>query len=464
MQRWWLGTAILVVLFAARPALGQLADEQQREPAADGFGPVILIEAIEIVGNEATATRIIRRALPFREGQSIRAGDPRLVEARYKVLALGYFRDVAFKLEKGSRRGQVVLTVVVVERGTVVLERIFFGRTEATPWWAGLDLTERNLFGTGLGLGGGFIVAGEGGAAGAQGQWSGQLRLDDPSILGAPFGAYLSLSHVDASEPFRVAGSPDDSNPENFETFNYTRNGAKGGVTYDLTPLSRIVTGLRVEGIEASLPATVAEPELILAAGRSWLVNLSAGFDRDTRAHPILPWNGTRSVLHAELGSSALGGSYDYLSLIGQFGKWWALRDKDHVLSVHLTGALVLGDAPIFERLFVGDLNKLLTPRELGLVLSTRESLDLFGTGSDENRYGSIGGVAEAQYSRRLFRGGRHIYGGDIFFGVGLWTLGDHEELSELSTDMFVDAGLRLDTELGIFELSLANGIGRIPF
>src|SRR5947199_2101671 len=55
------------------------------------FGPVILIEAIEITGNTATQTEIIRRALPIQPGDIVHSSDRRLRDTRFKVLALGYF-------------------------------------------------------------------------------------------------------------------------------------------------------------------------------------------------------------------------------------------------------------------------------------------------------------------------------------------------------------------------------------
>src|SRR6267142_2245265 len=56
------------------------------------FGPVILIEQIDITGNNSTQTEIIRRALPINAGDVLHASDKRLREARFKVLALGFFR------------------------------------------------------------------------------------------------------------------------------------------------------------------------------------------------------------------------------------------------------------------------------------------------------------------------------------------------------------------------------------
>jgi hypothetical protein len=99
--------------------------------------------------------------------------------------------------------------------------------------------------------------------------------------------------------------------------------------------------------------------------------------------------------------------------------------------------------------------------------MSASPPLDLFGTGADEVTYGELGGVAEAQYARRLFRRQKVIYGGDLFLGVGLWTLHSAGDVPggapALPIDLLLDAGLRLDTEIGVFELSLTNALGRVP-
>jgi hypothetical protein len=61
------------------------------------------------------------------------------------------------------------------------------------------------------------------------------------------------------------------------------------------------------------------------------------------------------------------------------------------------------------------------------------------------------------------------VFGGDLFVGAGLWSLAERRRLRDrpladaLSIDLLVDVGLRLDSEIGIFELSLANALGRMP-
>jgi hypothetical protein len=472
--------ALIALLGSASGAWAQGAAGDQAVDAS--FGPPIVIEDIEVVGNTSTATRIIVRALPFRAGDAMRAGDPRLRTARIKVLALGFFREVEpIRLRRGSRRGHVIATVRVVERGTLILNRMWFGTSLQTPWWAGLDADERNFFGTGLAVGGAFVLAGEGEAAGSRSQRAFELRIGDPSVVGSRISAHGSLHAVRASEPYRVAGEASDDRPERFAAFDYSRVGGRVGGGLALTPLARLTVGARLEAVDAALPPAPTRElpdgrrvpvELLLRPGASRVVTGSVGFDRDTRSDPVLSYDGDRVELLGELGAGVIGSSYDYGVLLARYQRWWALGTVEHVVSIHLTGGLVMGDAPLFDRLHVGDLNRLVTPRALGLVVSTTPSRDFFSTASDDVSYGEVGAVAEVQYAYRLFRNRRLVYGGDLFVGAGLWALAnaddlrvrDRDALRALPIDLLLDIGLRLDTEVGIFELSLANGLGRVPF
>lgn len=476
----WLFACLALGAAIAGPAVAQPAPPPPAAPASAsgsaGFGPLIVIESIEIIGNSWTVEKLIRRAIPVHAGDALRAGDPRLAAIRFKVLALGYFRDVDVRLRKGSSRGRVILTVRVVERGTLQLDRIFVGTTLISPWWAGLDLTDRNFLGTGLAVGGAAVYAGRGDAAGARSQSAYRLRLEVPALPGSVLGAHLGFLYTRASEPYRVNGPSDDGAASHFAAFDYRRVGLRGGVTLNLPgALSRITLLGRFESVDAQLPpaptralpdGTVVPVDLLLEDGTSRVATAGLMFERDTRPDPILPYAGSHLLLLGEGGAGFLGSSYDYASLLGRYERWWAVR-PDHVLSLHLLGGLVLGDAPRFDRLYVGDIDRMLSPRALGLVVSTTPPFDLLGTGSDEITYGELGGLVEAQYSYRLFRSSGRIYGGDLFAGVGLWSLtalrDTHTDPPTLPVDLLVDAGVRLDTEIGIFELSLANALGRVP-
>jgi len=445
------------------------------------FGPVIVIESIEVYGNTITQTELIRRTLPLAVGDVVHASDKRLRDARFKVLALGFFRDVSLAMRKGSARGQVVIEVRVVERGTVVLNRLWFGTSNVSPYWVGTDVGQRNLLGLGVSIGAGFIFAANGDVENSRNQWAGELRAADPSLLGTRWGANAAFTLVHGSEAYRVTGDPQDVEARDLKAFPYRRFGARAGLTYDVTALSRISAGLRAEQIVTDLPVAPTRElldgrtialDLHLDPGASRVMTAGVSFDRDTRPDPVLPHSGGHISVSAELGSSLLGGSYEFATLFGLWEHYWPLFRGKHAIAVKVSGGVVIGNAPRFDRIHVADVNRMLTPRALGLVLSAAAPLDILGTRPDKPSYGDLGGSANLEYAFELFggTGKNRVYGGDLFFGVGLWGLGERGDLRSRDTslgnalpiDVYMDAGVRIDTDLGVFEVTIANALGRL--
>jgi outer membrane protein assembly factor BamA len=450
-------------------------------PNDDDLGPLIQIEAISIHGNTATQDEIIRRALPIAPGDVLKASDRRLRDARFKVLALGFFRDVELAMHKGSQRGLVIIEISVVERGTFVLNKLWFGRSNLTPYWLGVDVGERNLLGLGISAGVGAIYAAPADVDGARAQWATELRLADGSLRGTRWGANASLTLVHGSDTYRVTGDDDDDDLSNYRGFPYRRFGGRFGTTYDITALARLSGQVRIESVNAELPDAPTRTlpggrevlvDLRLQPGESRIVTASLGFDRDTRPDPILPHAGGRITAAVELGTGALASDYDFASVFARYEHWWPLRDERHTIGIRLGGGVVVGDAPRFDRIFVSDVNRMLTPRALGLILSNAAPLDFLSTRDEKPTFGEVGGIASVEYAAQLFRGPgkRRVYGGDFFVGAGLWGLAQTDDLqlrdtsvwNALPIDLYIDAGVRVDTDLGIFELTFANALGRV--
>jgi outer membrane protein assembly factor BamA len=456
-------------------------DQTPPPPPDDDAGPLILVERIDIFGNTATSDEIIRRALPITPGDVLHSDDQRLTELKFKVLALGYFRSVSVAMKKGTERGQIVIRIDVAERGTIALNRLWFGTNDMSPWWVGADVTERNLLGLGIAVGGGLIYAAHGDIIGSRDQWAGEIRAADGALLGSPLGINGSITLVHGSEPYRISGADDDKNPISQRAFSYRRFGARLGATYDVTPLSRISASLRAEDIHADLPVA---PTQLLPDGRTTAIDLhlagndtkvttiELGFDRDTRPDPVIPHAGGRITLSGELGSGLFGSSYDFAAAFARYEHWWPVRNENHAIGLRVAGGIVIGNAPRFDRIHISDVDRLLTPRALGLVLSTAGPLDLLGTRSDKPTYGDLGASTAIEYTHKLFRGtdNNRVYGGDFFVGAGLWGLAETDNLrvrdaslwQSLPVDIFWDAGVRLDTDVGVFELTIANALGRL--
>ncbi len=466
------------------PAPGPSSADAPPDPAGglqpdDEFGPLLLIESIEIRGNKSTQEEIIRRALPIQPGDVLHASDRRLRNARFKVLALGFFREVSFAMKKGKERGNVIIEIEVVERGTFVLHKLWFGRTPLTPYWFGVDFAERNLFGLGISVGGAAFYSAHGDVDGARDQWAGELRMADGSLHGSRWGAQGALTLVHGSEAYRVAGDSDAL--DNFLAFPYRRLGARVGATYDLTALARLSVSLRLESVDAELPAAptrtlpdgrITNIDLFLEPGESRIVTAGLGFDRDTRSDPILPHSGSRLTAAFELGSSAIVSDYDFATMFVRYEHWWPFLSDRHAIGVYLSGGVVVGNAPRFDRIYISDFNRMLAPRPLGMVLSTAAPIDFLGTAKTKETYGELGGIGAIEYTTRLFRGvgKKRVFGGDLFVSGGMWALAqtadfqvrDSSLWSALPADLYVNAGVRIDTDLGIFEFSFANVLGRL--
>jgi hypothetical protein len=174
------------------------------EPAAsDGFTLRYTIERIEVRGNRKTRTDLILREVALSPGDTVTADDARVERARLRLLALGYFLDARLSMVKGERRGGAVLVIEVEERGTIILNAIYLGTSEATDVWGGLDVSERNFLGRGLTLSAGFVSSTRPKVAGSEPALAFSLRMAGPPRLHGPL---LSGSAIfsQGSEFFRT--------------------------------------------------------------------------------------------------------------------------------------------------------------------------------------------------------------------------------------------------------------------
>ncbi len=296
-------------------------------------------------------------------------------------------------MKKGSERGQVVIEIHVVERGTFVLNKLWFGSNSVSPYWFGADVSERNLLGLGIAVGGGLIYAAHGDVGGDRDQWAGELRAADTSLYGSRWGANGSLTLVHGSEPYRISGTAGDDATD-FRAFPYRRFGGRAGVTYDVDRAVADLVGLRAEQVDTELPVAptrtladgrVVDVDLHLEPGESRIVTAGFGFDRDTRPDPILPHSGgkiTASVSRSARRPSAAATTSRRCSRATSTGGRCATSAS--AIGLRLAGGVVIGDAPRFDRIHISDVDHMLTPRALGLVLSNAQPLDILGTRPDK--------------------------------------------------------------------------------
>jgi outer membrane protein insertion porin family len=440
------------------------------------FGPLYVIEEVRVTGNRKTKTSLIvgeLAVLGLAPGASVDASDARVETARYRLLSLGYFLDVHLSVTRGSKRGAVVLVVEVEERGTLVINELFPATSEATLFWGGADLSETNFLGRGINLGAGFVLSTKPVVPDAHAGLGLRLHVGVPP-LGGPNGVGLSVTGLynDGSEFYRTSGADDDPDPGRFVA---TRVRRAGGVLTagKMFPHNLHATAsFRGEAVSATLPplhkqtlpdGTQPTIDFMIQGGMSRVGTVGAGLDYDTRSDPVLPRSGMRLALSVEAGTSLLGSSYDYVKAV--FDSSFYVKMPHGALGFHLFAGALSGDAPYFDRFFVGDLDLLLPRRALGINFSTQPAPSFLGSSIAGQRYDNYAGRLLIEYAIPIWRHRGLVYGGDAFVAAGLLGMADDEDmLTSLPIGLTGDLGLRLDTYVGVFTVSIANVLSRSSF
>lgn len=144
-----------------------------------------------------------------------------------------------------------------------------------------------------------------------------------------------------------------------------------------------------------------------------------------------------------------------------------------HVLRLEGIFGSVFGEAPLFEKFYVGDYTDLRPHRALDLAFDRRAAPNFLNTAIAEVRYGDYAARVNAEYRIPLYRGRRSIYGVDAFSSVGFYAVANRRDLERpargydgfrrVPVDLTFNLGLRADTAAGGFAIGLANLIGFIP-
>jgi outer membrane protein assembly factor BamA len=327
----------------AAPGMDALAApfDEDEEADLDREEPPTFIEAIEIIGNTKTERSVIVRRLSVAVGDLV--DDDKIDQSRLRLQSTGFFRSVEFGLRRGSRRGRVVLVIEVVERNTITIDGLHLGRSQVTPFFAGLVLEERNFLGRGMSVRAGATA----------GRERRGLRLDVlvPELSDTPLGLSASLVLAQAAEPLAA------EDPTALE-LRYSRAGGSLGLNFGIGPTQRVSLDYRLESILADRLPNL-DPAILRAApsiqfDESILSTLSLRYERDTRDDPFVPTQGGKIALAVEVGSKILASSYEFSKYTADLQLAFTMFG-DHAARLRLFGGLIQGQAPFFNQFFVRD-------------------------------------------------------------------------------------------------------------
>jgi outer membrane protein insertion porin family len=478
---------------AAESAPEAGASESTAEPAADARIRYVL-ERVVVRSDGNTRAGLVRRFVPLEPGEVLDVDDPRIEAIRWRLLGTGWFRDVHLSLERGSRRGRVRLVVELEERNTLVIQQLYGGVSEGilrsgdpsadAVWYAGAQLAETNLLGTGITLGGAFLFS--------EPQQAVRLRFADPDFLGSGFtfaasGLANNARDFFGSENVSIARAgcttPDPADcPDDFDARNavvlYRRFGGSIGTGHDVGAYARYTLDWQGEWIDAySVPAAASESrngstraiDFSIQRGHSLVSALQLGFVYDRRDDPALPTRGVIVQVRGDLGTQLLGSDYDFFRVQASVLHYVPLP-WGHVLRFGAFAGVVFGRAPFFYKFYVSDLSDLIPSRALELNLDRRPPPDLFGTAIRFMRAEDLAARVDVEYAWPLHRGGSGLYALDAYVSAGLYTLFSQRDvqvgvpgfdgLSRVPIDATFDLGLRADTDVGVFQLGFSNVLG----
>jgi outer membrane protein insertion porin family len=274
-------------------------------------GPRTYVERIEIVGNDRTLDRVIRRELQLFEGD---AYNRTLVErARRRLTALDYFSSVDFKEEQGSAPDKIVLVISVVEKSTGQLS-FSLGYSSVETVVGSVGLSERNLFGRGLQAKINTSLSFK--------KQSVDFSITEPYFMGKPVSLGLDI-FANASDNQAV------SSYESKQVGGAIRTGFRLD-EYSSLSLKYLIAGRDVSGID--IPTS--SPLVIEQEGESWKSAVSAVYTYDNLDNPNKPTTGLRAQLETEL--AGLGGDAQFGAV--EAHAWYFIPFMDEKVVLKLEG------------------------------------------------------------------------------------------------------------------------------
>jgi outer membrane protein insertion porin family len=252
-------------------------------------GKVVTFERIEVVGNEKTRDKVIRRELRVYEGE--RFSGTGMKQSKQRVTALGFFETAEITTKPGSADDKIVATVEVKERPTGTFQ-LGAGFSSYENFILTGQISQQNFFGWGQTLS-------------LQIQWSkirqlGQIQFVEPYFLDTrwtfAFDVYMTEGIYSTFTRKSVGGSL---------TWGYELSGLERWWTF-----ARRLEDLRLfatytnERVDVSASETNTTAHANFKSGTTSSVRLSLQWDK--RDNRLFPSNGFFFALSGEFAPPAL--------------------------------------------------------------------------------------------------------------------------------------------------------------
>jgi len=296
-------------------------------------GPEVYVERINISGNTRSEDRILRRELPFVEGDLFTL--QKLQRARQRLINLGYFESVNVETQPGTDKTRIIVNVEVTERPTGVFS-IGGGYSSVDSFVGTLDISQNNFLGRGWQLA--LRIR-----AGAKNQ-QGTISFTEPWLFDRPLSAGFDLFSIKREYP----------------DYDYESLGADVRLSHPFQEYWRASFTYRLSQDTVDNIRTTGDSLLESQKGTNITSAVILGLTRDSRDNIQVPSKGGLTTMTVDF--AGLGGDVQFVKTVASttyFQPIWL----GHIVS----GRAEIGAAwgwgkdpvPVYERFYLGGPNSI---------------------------------------------------------------------------------------------------------
>ena len=293
-------------------------------------GKKIRIEKINILGNNVTRDKVIRRQILLKEND--RYSERLLRESKQRIMQLGYFEEVNFATPRGSSDDSIVINVTVKERSTGSFN-IGAGFSSVEQFILTASIQKDNFFGYG--------VSGSISAELSKKRQMFALSLRDPYFLDTEW----------------MLGGQFYRNAYSYTDFRRTALGGDLSLGHRFFDNWSAEIGYRMEDVTVS-DFSYAVPQMFRDNASGVTSALNLGFSYDRRDNRITPRAGIYGDFTNEVSGPKLGGDNDFYRTNMKVMAYEPLFKKKLIFKQYGRLGYIkgLGDqtVPLFERFFLG--------------------------------------------------------------------------------------------------------------
>ena len=328
-------------------------------------GPKVYIGRIDIIGNERTQDRVIRRELRLDEGE-LYSGS-KLRRSRQRLNNLQYFEAVNIDTRARAEGDLLDLEVQLRERATGQFSAgLGFSSVEDVLVTA--SVVQNNLFGRGQSLSAHAHIGGI--------TQDFSISFREPWLYGRPISLGASI--------FNRA--------EDFQTFDVDRTGVSLSLGRVLGEFTRISAAYRYEVLDITNLSANASELLQQSQGESTTSSVTPSISRDSRDNVFNPSEGSLNSFEVQL--AGLGGDNRYYRAIGNTTWYFALPAE---MTGFVRGRFGFGDGfgdsvlPASERFFLGG-------------VTTIRGFEFRDIGPEDEAGNPLGGTSFVQFNIEIGR------------------------------------------------------------